>query len=445
MSRGGDRRIPSALGYEDAKALMADPDAKVREDLARHPDTPPEVLFFLADDDAPEVRRAVASNEKTPRQADLVLTRDKDDPTRCELAEKVAKLTPGFDSDRQSTVYRLTVQVLEVLAEDQLLRVRKILAEALKDVANAPHSVIRQLAQDRELEVAGPVLELSPVLSDKDLLEIIASGPVQGALTAISRRGSLTGDVSDALVGAGMAGHEFDAIASLLSNPSAQIREETLDFIVDQAPKHQRWHEPLTLRPKLSAGMVQRMAQFIAENLLKKLSRRIDLDEATLAAVAKAVEERIAKSTGRENADNGEAGGKNGNKAPDEGEDGEPDWAANDDVAERVDTLHAAGELDESQIKDAILRGDKRFAMLALSKLSGIDSETVGKMVGQRSRKGMVAACWKAKLTPKLAAMMQAQLAGIQPSQVIKPTSDGGFALTEADMEWQLEFFAEGA
>ena len=37
----------------------------------------------------------------------------------------------------------MTYEALEILARDQVTRVRQILSEALKDVANAPPEVIR--------------------------------------------------------------------------------------------------------------------------------------------------------------------------------------------------------------------------------------------------------------------------------------------------------------
>ena len=50
--------------------------------LARHPGTRPEVLYFLAEDSSNDVRLEIAINERTPRQADLILAGDGDDQIR---------------------------------------------------------------------------------------------------------------------------------------------------------------------------------------------------------------------------------------------------------------------------------------------------------------------------------------------------------------------------
>lgn len=58
--------------YEDQKRLARDPDPEVRAALAADPETRPEILYFLAEDEDPSVRRQVALNEGSPRQADMV-------------------------------------------------------------------------------------------------------------------------------------------------------------------------------------------------------------------------------------------------------------------------------------------------------------------------------------------------------------------------------------
>ena len=117
------------------------------------------------------------------------------------------------------------------------VKVRQIVAEALKDSVDAPVAVIQKLARDIEIQVAGPILEHSPLLTDEDLLEIISHGPIRGALTAIANRRQLSDKLSDGVAAAALAntGAESNSVRKLLQNKSAQIREDTLDRILDQA------------------------------------------------------------------------------------------------------------------------------------------------------------------------------------------------------------------
>lgn len=404
--------------YDEQKRRARDPDSKVRAELAASPDTYQEILYFLAEDTEPEVRRQVALNEGAPRQADLLLTQDRDDGIRSDLASKIARLTPELAEDRRTTLYKLTVQALEALAEDQLVRVREILSHALKDVANAPPSVILTLARDRSLTVSSPILEFSPVLSDSDLLEIIRSGPIQGAMNAIGKRKELAETVSDAIARSG----DGEAIATLLINGSAQIREDTLDFIIERAPDQASWHEPLAMRPKLSPRAIQRIASFVAMNLLDRMQKRLDLDDATMVAVAEVVEKRLATDTRKKLA--------------------EPDWAEKDDLEETIERLYQSGGLTGSALERALSQGEKRFVLKALAKLGGIESTTVNRIVANGSAKAIVALAWKAGLKPHFASQLQSQLIGLSPRDMIRLEEDK-WPMSQDTMQWQIDFHAE--
>jgi hypothetical protein len=271
----------SAIEYEDQKRLARDGSHDVRCDLAGRDDVRPEILFYLAGDPDPGVRRHIARNDATPRHADLMLAQDEDDRVRSDVAGKIATSSIEMSGADQSNVYRVTMQALEVLAGDQLVRVRQILSETLKDSAGAPIQIVERLAVDSEISVCGPILEHSPVLSDEFLINVLNSETVQGALKAISRRVALGQGVADAIVDTGDA----EAVAELLGNESAQIREETLDRIVDQAPGQPGWHGPLVQRPGLQVNASRRIAEIVSGPLLAELSKRADLDSETLTAI----------------------------------------------------------------------------------------------------------------------------------------------------------------
>ena len=186
----------------------------------------------MAEDSDAGVRLAVANNLSAPRKADVLLAKDDDVSVRGDLAGKISRLAPGLSADEQDKARSVTYETLEMLAHDQITKVRVILSEALKDIADAPPDVIKTLAMDTEIEVSGPVLEFSPTLSDDDLLQIIEHGPAAGGLNAISRREDVSETVSDDIIGI----EDFNAIADLLSNDSAQIREDTLDDLIERAP-----------------------------------------------------------------------------------------------------------------------------------------------------------------------------------------------------------------
>ncbi len=418
------------LKYEEARKLAASDDGKARLRLAKRADVQPEILYFLAEDPLAAVRRAIAGNSETPIQADLLLARDDDDKVRCGLAGKIGRLVPSLDASSPETLRDIAVEILEILARDQIVRVRQILAEALKDVAQPPEladRVIGHLARDSEVPVAAPVLEYSPLLTEEDLIEIIESGPAQGILAAIAARRALSGDVSDALVDRSiskksMLKEAFESSRVMVSTASAQIREETLDRIAEAAPGNKAWHRPMVERPKLPARVAGRIASFIAESLLEKLKARKDLDAATIKAVGEAVKKRLKKD------------GKDKKKKKKKQD--EPLTAF-----ERAKKMQDSGELDEEAISQALLKGKRAFVKASLAVRSGLPEAIVDKMVDSKSAKGLTALAWKAGMDMRFAVQLQTRVAGIPPNKTLNPRNGTDFPLSEEDLKWQIEFF----
>ncbi|MDP6346155.1 MAG: hypothetical protein QF491_21650, partial [Alphaproteobacteria bacterium] len=141
--------VPDAeFDYQAQKRLLSKSDVAARLLLAEHTDTRPEILYYLAGDPSPEVRRAVAANAATPLQADELLVDDADEEVRRDLAMKIARLLPDMPADEQQKVRDLTFQMLRRLAGDQLPRVRAMLSEELKESRDVPRDVVRALALD---------------------------------------------------------------------------------------------------------------------------------------------------------------------------------------------------------------------------------------------------------------------------------------------------------
>ena len=409
-------RGKTALGYDEAKKLARHENVKVRLKLAQREDLAPEILYFLAEDKSADVRQAIAKNIAAPKHADLLLSRDSNDDVRLGLAEKIGRIMPGLSPSELDKVREVTHQVLEQLAHDQAVRVRRILSETLKDIAHAPPDVIKRLARDVELVVCAPVLAHSPVLSDDDLLEIISSVPVKGALSAISTRIGISEDVTDALFNA----DDEDAIGIMLGNTSAQIREDTLDRIVDRAETVKSWHDPLAARPKLSRKTVLRLAEFVAENLLDTLKNRTDIDAETAAAVHEEFSRRM------------EAAERT--RARDEG--GPP--------GERARMLFKKGELSDILVREAAQSGEVEFVKAALNLKSGLALAVMDKIFDIASVKGVVALCWKAGLSMPTAVVIQKRIALIPPREV-QGSIDGDYPFNDEEMTWQLEFFDDTA
>lgn len=404
--------------YIRAKKVANDGGARARRKLAGRTDALPEILYFLAEDRTPAVRRAASGNPSTPAQADLLLARDSDDEVRSALAGKIATLVPGLCRKAVGRLEKITCETIGVLARDELPRVRTIMAEALAEVTGSPPpeimKAIHMLAADDVIAVAGPVLERSALLTDADLLGIIANGPPAGALSVIARRNCAGESLTEQIAEKG----DVDAVAALLANKSAQIREETLDRLVERAPPIEAWHEPLVRRPKLSSRSALSIAGFVAHSLLEALRRRKDLDPETAGAIAEKVAKRLKSEAGEKgNAEKEEPAG------------------------DRAVRLQKEGKLTIEMVTAAVDGGKRAFAIAGLAALAGLRAEAARDLLASRSAKAATALAWKAGLNMRQAIQVQLRLAGVSPQATLYAKNGTDFPLSKTDMEWQLELF----
>ena len=394
-------------------ALFAFASLARRRDLASNEDLHPEFLYYFATDESPEVRRRVAENPGTPLQADKVLVHDVDDEVRCELAAKIGRLIPSLTKDENERLTNLAIEVLEILAQDNLPRVRSIVSQEIKRATNVPRHLVRRLAEDVEEIVSAPVLEYSPLLSGQDLLEIIAGGVAEGALTAVANRRDLAESVVDAVVGIRKAG----ALKTLLGNKSAHISEETLDRIAIIATGAVELHEPMINRENLSLRMIRRISGFVSAALVDILIDRNELNDDVASDIRRAVLERISKGDFDEESPVPDTGG------------------------ERARQMFEQGALDEEAVIEAIDEDDKTFVRQALVLMSGLPERVVSKMLNAGSGKAVTALAWKSGLSMWAATKLQTRIARIQPKSMIKAREGRSYPMTETDLNWYVDYF----
>jgi uncharacterized protein (DUF2336 family) len=406
------------MSYEEARTALESHAHRSRKFLAARSDVEPEILYYLATDEAVDVRRLVAANPSTPQQANKIMTADADDDVRCELARKIGRLVPGLEPSETDRMRDLAIEVMERLAADSLPRVRAILAEEIKSSAKVPAHIVKQLAQDLELMVSAPVLEYSPLLSDEDLIEIIAGARVEGTLSAIARRTTVGVPVADAIV----ATLDVSAIAALLANPNAQIREEALDRVIEHAEAIEAWHQPVVMRADLSLRAVRRIAGFVSAALLSTLCRRGGLDEETAGQLNKRVRERLEEEGVKEDPHSADA-----------------------KAQALVQEAQSKGKLDDEFVVAAADNGERRVVSHALAALAGVTKSVVDRILISQSGKAIVALVWKAKLPMRVAVKVQAGIAHLPAAKTVMAREGVHFPLSAEEMAWHLSFFGINA
>lgn len=220
--------------------------ARVR--LGASASTEPAILADLAGDSSATVRTALAMITATPPQVNEALVGDPNERVRVQLAHKLAALVPGLPASDQEQFHRETWDTLRALVADEAMRVCMVIAERVKELPHVPHDLILRLAADAEMAVAEPVIRLSPILSTTDLVALVVRAPAPDTARAVACHARLDAAVANVIA----ASADCAAIGALLANPSAQIREATLDALGARTGEHPDWHEPLVSRPALS-------------------------------------------------------------------------------------------------------------------------------------------------------------------------------------------------
>jgi uncharacterized protein (DUF2336 family) len=157
-------------------------------------------------------------------------------------------------------------EVLCQLAELVEVEARIHVAKVLAPLARAPGTVIVKLAND-DIEVAGPLLEFSNVLSDDDLIDI-AGHKSEAHRLAIASRQSVTERVGEAIVEHGGP----SSVARLVRNTQAELGTGTLHKLVQRASRDAELAADLRGRTDLDWASLRSEIDNAATKVLETLS-----------------------------------------------------------------------------------------------------------------------------------------------------------------------------
>ena len=289
--------------------------------------------------------------------------------SRAELAVKVAQQFAGSalsDSER-----KLAEDIIRFMARDAVVRVRQSLSENLKASPSLPRDVALMLARDVEA-VAIPVLSVSTVLTDADLVEVVRTG-TDAKHTAIAQRPAVSASVADALIESASEG----AVAALVANDGAELGERSLSRVLDRFSGSEAVQEPLVQRSKLPITIAERLVAVVSEKLRQHLVTNHELPPQVAADLILQSRERATVSLFTGGSDEG--------------------------ALERlVAQLSRTGRLTPSLLVRALCVGDVAFFETAMSHLANVPLTNARLLIHDAGRLGLKSIYDKAKLPPAL-------------------------------------------
>src|ERR1700688_727690 len=227
---------------------------------------------------------------------------------------------------------------------------RADLAERLSVLANAPRALVGQLAREDEILIAGPLLRRSPVIDERNLIEI-ARIKGQGHLLAMSERPTLSPDLTDVIVRRG----DREAVRRAAGNAGALFSQAGYSALIKRASQDGVLTLTVGQRDDLSdpqlkdllAGSIDIIRRRLFE--VVKPARQADIKRAIgeISGVAEQVESRR-------------------------------DFAP---AQRKILALHEAGELNESALLGFAKTYKYEESVAALSALSGVQMATLDRLI----------------------------------------------------------------
>lgn len=188
--------------------------------------------------------------------------------------EVLEKITTEYERKRfTSQELKYAESIFRLLVQDTERKVRLALSQQLQHVAEVPRDIILDLARDEE-EVASPLIENSPILSDADLIQIIENSREIGKLIAVANRGYVSARVSHSLVET----HYPQVVQTLLENEHAQIDHRDLHAVMEEFEADQDMMQSLSTRDALPLPVVERLISRVSDTIAKDLEAKYGVD-----------------------------------------------------------------------------------------------------------------------------------------------------------------------
>lgn len=181
--------------------------------------------------------------------------------TREEIYLAVASLYRIQGAGLNARERELMREILRRLTRDVEMAIRIALAQRLAEDTTAPHDLILLLVDDT-IEVARPLILNSPLLTESDVLRLIAEADI-GHQEAVAGRPNIGVPVTDALV---KSGHDC-VLMALVRNATAKISSVTFETLVEKSRALTGLQEPLIRRPDLPPKLATNMCAWVSDAL----------------------------------------------------------------------------------------------------------------------------------------------------------------------------------
>jgi uncharacterized protein (DUF2336 family) len=300
------------------------------------------------------------------------------DPSPAARADTAVKVAQAYGGVGLSDAERALAQaIIAALARDAEIAVRRALAEHLRDNPDLPRATAQRLARD-VAEVATPILQFSPVLSDADLIELLQAVSPRHQC-AIAGRRRVSAHLAEALVERAAE----PAVAVLMGNPGAGVGLALVGQALDRFPDSRAVGEAVAQRPGLPPKFAARLLGQVSAALRETLIERYRIPPAQAAEMMMQVRERTLLGLLGEG-------------------------AAPEALGALVADLQAQDQLDAGLVLRALAGGDIAFFEQALAQLARVPLGNAQTLIHDPGRLGLRAIWQRCRLPQEYLEMAEA-------------------------------------
>ena len=270
---------------------------------------------------------------------------------RAKMLQRITALFLAGASRFNDDHLRLFDQVFGRLISASAAEARTELSHRLAPLDNAPIEVVRRLAQEDDIAVAGPVLQQCRRLAEIDLAEI-ARIKSQAHLLAISRRARIEEAVTAALIRRGAR----EVVHSVAENRGARLSDDSFCTLLQLAKSDTVLAEKVALRPDIPPPLFREFLLVVRDLLRQRL----------LASAKPETRSEVGRvqATG-----SSEVGATIGPR----------DYAA---AQRTIEALRREGKLDQATLVDFAKTGRYAETIATLASLCAVPVEVVDRLMG---------------------------------------------------------------
>lgn len=319
---------------------------------------------------------ARALHELSKEEIARLLNADQATAARLDVSKKIASCYGTDTLSQQESV--IAEQIFRLLVRDTELSIRKQMSEHLKVSQMLPRDIALTMAAD-VAEVALPMLESSKVLSDQDLMDLIAASPDSARHMAIAKRE----EVSEKVVSSILEHNTDAAVACVLArNEGARMNEENMQLLIERYNDLPQVMDVLASRPSLPVNIAEKVVAHVSEQLKMHVAKTYHVGLDALAVPVQQSREAATLGLIREN-------------------------ISDTEMQKLVEQLVTFDRLTPSLLIAALAQGYVNFFVMCFAMLANIPPENAARLMRDKGGLGFRALYNKAAMPAEYFATMR--------------------------------------